>query len=528
MSLPEISGELLIGRRSVRASLAPFHAIDPATGLALDTEFGTASDEHVALAASLAGEAFDVFRNTGPQQRADLLERIAGDIAGLGPTLIDLVVRETGLPRARLEGERNRTVNQLRLFARIVMDGSWLTAALDSALPERTPPRPDLRLRKIALGPVAVFGASNFPLAFSVAGGDTAAALAAGCPVIVKAHGAHPGTSELVGRIIQRAVAEANLPEGVFSMLQGDGRTVGVALVRHPAIKAVAFTGSRQGGVALLREAARRDEPIPVYAEMSSVNPVFVLPATMAANAGVIGRGFIDSLVINSGQLCTNPGLIIAIESAAVDTFRAAVVDAVQRHTGGAMLTQGIQSAYLDAVQTRQAHPGVKLLARGSCGPTACDGQAALFETDAATFLADKSLEGEIFGASSLLVLCRDLEQMSLVAEHIEGQLTATMLLAEADYPAAAALIPILERKAGRIIVNGYPTGVEVSHAMVHGGPYPATSDSRTTSVGATAIDRFLRPVSYQNMPDVLLPDAVKDDNPLSLWRIRDGALQRA
>jgi len=528
MSIPEISGELLIGRRSVRAALAPFRAIDPATGLELDIAFGTASDEHVALAASLASEAFDAFRSTSAQQRADLLERIAQDIADLGPALIDLAVRETGLPKARLEVERNRTVNQLRLFAKIVVEGSWMTAALDSPLPERTPPRPDLRLRKIALGPVAVFGASNFPLAFSVAGGDTAAALAAGCPVVVKAHGAHPGTSELVGRVIQRAVAAANLPEGVFSMLQGDGRTVGVALVRHPAIKAVAFTGSRQGGVALMREAARRDEPIPVYAEMSSVNPVFVFPETMAANAAAIAKGFIDSLVVNSGQLCTNPGLVIAVEGAAIGVFRAAVVDAVQRNTGGAMLTPGIQAAYQDAVQTRQAHAGVKLLARGSCGPAACDGQAALFETDAATFLADKALEGEIFGASSLIVLCRDVAEMAKVAEHIEGQLTATMFLAEADYQAAAAFIPILERKAGRIIVNGYPTGVEVSHAMVHGGPYPATSDSRTTSVGATAIDRFLRPVSYQNVPGVLLPEAVKDGNPLSLWRIRDGELQRA
>ncbi|NGZ83731.1 aldehyde dehydrogenase (NADP(+)) [Duganella aceris] len=522
-----ITGEQLIGAHAVRGVDTPFRAVDPATGAELAPQFETASAGHVALAASLAWQAFDVYRETTLAQRAALLEAIAQHVAELGAVLIDRAVAETGIPRGRLEGERDRTVNQLRLFAGVVRDGRWLSAAIDTALPARVPPRPDLRLRKIALGPVAVFGASNFPLAFSVAGGDTAAALAAGCPVIVKAHGAHPGTSELVGRAVQRAVADAGLPEGVFSMLQGDGRTVGLALVEHPAIKAVAFTGSRQGGVALINAAARRKEPIPVYAEMSSTNPVFVLPGALAEGPEAIATGFIDSLMLSSGQLCTNPGMVIAVEGAALDAFRVAVVTALEAKSSGPMLTAGIQAAYNAGVAQRGALDGVRLLARSACGASVCDGQAALFETDAANFLAHHELEDEIFGASSLIVRCRDLAEQVAVAESIEGQLTATMFLAQSDHAMARTLLPTLERKVGRILVNGFPTGVEVSHAMVHGGPYPATSDSRTTSVGASAIDRFLRPVSYQNLPAELLPEALREDNPLGLWRVRDGALRQ-
>lgn len=523
MSNPVITGELLIGARAVHGSKVPFRAFNPAEGNEIGPVFGTAADEDVDNAASLASAAFDVFRNTSRAQRAALLTDIAQGIEDLGSTLIDMVVSETGLPAARLEGERNRTVNQLRLFAKVVVDGQWMSAALDSPLAERTPPRPDLRLRKIALGPVAVFGASNFPLAFSVAGGDTAAALAAGCPVIVKAHGAHPGTSELVGRVVQRAVAAAELPEGVFSMLQGDGRTVGLALVRHSAIKAVAFTGSRQGGMALMRAAAERDEPIPVYAEMSSVNPVFILPGAMDINAEKIAAGFVESLTLGTGQLCTNPGLVIALDSPSLNAFRETVVVAIQSKVGATMLTPGIQAAYTDAVEKRSAIAGVELLAQSACGTTSCDGQASLFEVDAGTFLHNPQLEDEIFGASSLIVRCQNMSELRAVAEHLDGQLTATMFLTDCDHNDARALLPTLERKAGRIIVNGYPTGVEVSHAMVHGGPFPATSDSRTTSVGATAIDRFLRPVSYQNMPQALLPDALRDANPLGIWRLMDG-----
>ncbi|MFL6675205.1 MAG: aldehyde dehydrogenase (NADP(+)) [Massilia sp.] len=520
-----INGDLLIGATRVRGSADAFRAVNPATGLEIEPAFSSGTLADVERACSLAWQAFDSYRETTLEQRAAFLEQVACNILDIGPQLIERAMQESGLPQARLEGERGRTVGQLRLFAKVVRDGRWLGTALDSALPERTPARPDLRLRKIGLGPVAVFGASNFPLAFSVAGGDTASALAAGCPVVVKAHGAHPGTSELVGKAIQAAVATCGLPEGVFSMLFGDGRTVGQALVGHPAIKAVGFTGSRQGGMALVRAAAQRDEPIPVYAEMSSINPMFMLPDAMAQRAGQIATGFVDSLTLGSGQFCTNPGLVIALEGDALNKFRDAATAALQGKVGTTMLTPGIHTAYNSGVEKLGKEPGVTLVARGQCGATACAGQAALFETDAANFLANPALEDEIFGAASLIVRCADIGQFREIAEHLDGQLTATMFLTENDREAARALLPALERKAGRILINSYPTGVEVSHAMVHGGPFPATSDSRSTSVGASAIDRFLRPVSYQDLPAYLLPAALQDANPLGLWRIRDGEL---
>jgi NADP-dependent aldehyde dehydrogenase len=375
------------------------------------------------------------------------------------------------------------------------------------------------------LGPAAVFGASNFPLAFSVAGDDTASALAAGCPVVVKAHAAHPGTSELVGKAVQAAVKAAGLPEGVFSMLHGDGHTIGQALVSHPAIRAVGFTGSRQGGMALVRTAAARAEPIPLYAEMSSINPLFLLPGSMSERAVQIGTGFIESLVLGSGQFCTNPGLVIALEGEQLDAFRNAAATALQAKVGTTMLPPGIHAAFNSGVEKLGREEGVTVVARGQGGATVCAGQRALFETEAANFLANPALEHEIFGASSLIVRCRDLERFREVAEHLDGQLTATMFLNESDRAAALALLPVLERKAGRVLINGYPTGVEVSHAMVHGGPFPATSDSRSTSVGASASDRFPRPVSYQDLPSWLLPEALQDANPLGLHRIKDGEL---
>jgi alpha-ketoglutaric semialdehyde dehydrogenase len=520
-----INGDLVLGARALQGRGAAFRAVDPATGQEIEPAFGTAIVADVERACTLAGAAFDTFRETSLIQRADFLERIAQNILDLGPQLIERAMQESGLPQARLEGERGRTVGQLRLFAKVVRDGRWVAAALDSALPARTPARPDLRLRKIGVGPVAVFGASNFPLAFSVAGGDTASALAAGCPVVVKAHGAHPGTSELVGKAIMAAVAGSGLPEGVFSMLHGDGRTIGQALVSHPAIKAVGFTGSRQGGMALMRTAAARREPIPVHAEMSSINPVFLLPAAMAQQASLIGSGFIDSLTLGSGQFCTNPGLVIALEGEALNKFTDAAATAVRGKVGSTMLTPGIHAAFNSGVERLSGAPGVTLVARGQCGATTCAGQAALFMTDAANFLANPELEEEIFGASSLIVRCSDTSQFRQIAEHLDGQLTATMFLVESDRDLALELLPALERKAGRILVNGFPTGVEVSHAMVHGGPFPATSDSRTTSVGASAIERFLRPVSYQDLPAYLLPEALHDNNPLGLWRLRDGEL---
>ena len=523
-----IHGDMLIGKSVVQGTGPSFLAIDPSTGEEFAPTFGSGTTEDAEAACLLAEQAFDVFREISSEARAVFLETIVQNILDLGPQLIDRAIKESGLPQARLEGERGRTVGQLRLFAKVVRDGHWMTPTLDSALPDRTPPRPDLRLRKIALGPVAVFGASNFPLAFSVAGGDTASALAAGCPVVVKAHGAHPGTSELVGKAIQAAVTSCGLPEGVFSLLHGDGRTVGQALVSHPAIKAVGFTGSRQGGLALVRTAAQRAEPIPVYAEMSSINPMFLLPDALAHHASKIGSGFVDSLTLGSGQFCTNPGLVIALEGEHFQQFCDAAATALEAKTASTMLTPGIYSAFNQGVDTLASVAGVSVIARGQHGSSACAGQAALFLTDAETFLSNPALEEEIFGASSLIIRCKDISQFKQIAEYLDGQLTATMFLTENDRLAAQALLPVLERKAGRILINSYPTGVEVCHAMVHGGPFPATSDSRSTSVGASAIDRFTRPVSYQDLPAFLLPTALHDENPLNLWRLRNGELVQA
>ena len=523
-----VSGEMIIGRQLVRGTAGTQLAFNPATRADMQPAFGQAGLEHVEQACTLAESAFDAFRSTTPAQRAAFLEVVAANIDALGATLTERAMAETGLPQARLEGERGRTVNQLRLFAKVVRDGHWQQATLDSALPDRAPPRPDLRLRKIAVGPVAVFGASNFPLAFSVAGGDTASALAAGCPVVVKAHGAHPGTSELVARAVQKAAADCGMPEGVFSMLHGDGRVVGQALVAHPAIKAVGFTGSRQGGTALMRTAAARHEPIPVYAEMSSINPVFMLPAALAGGAEALGVAFVESLTLGVGQFCTNPGLVLGVAGADFDRFAAAAAAALQPKGAGTMLTAGIHGAYQGGVGRLSAEPGVQLLALGQEQGAGCAAQAALFRTDAETWLASHALQDEVFGPCSLLVACRDEAELLLLAGKLEGQLTATVHAVPADHALAAALLPVLERKAGRVLFNGFPTGVEVAHAMVHGGPFPATSDNRSTSVGATAIERFLRPVCYQNVPAALLPAALQDDNPLRLARLVDGELLQA
>jgi NADP-dependent aldehyde dehydrogenase len=511
----KITGEMLIGASALRGSDATLRAFDPARGAELEPTFGGGGAAEVARACELAEEAFDPFRRASLETRAEFLEAIADNILALGDALIERASAESALPKARIEGERARTIGQLKLFASLVREGRWIGATLDSAQPDRKPlPRPDLRLQKIPVGPVAVFGASNFPVAFSVAGGDTASAFAAGCPVVVKAHPAHLGTSELVGRAIQKAVADSGLPEGVFSLVVGAGNAIGEALVAHPAIRAVGFTGSRRGGLALIDIAAKRAEPIPVFAEMSSVNPLFALPGALAARADTLAAGFVDSVTLGVGQFCTNPGLVIALEGPHLQEF----IDAQT------MLTAGIAAAYAEGVKARDK-TGVERLATGAKSDASCAALPALYEASAEQFLATPQLADEIFGPTSLIVVCADEDEMLAVARHLEGQLTATLHLESDDFEFAKRLLPVLERKAGRILANGFPTGVEVSYAMVHGGPFPATSDSRSTSVGALAIERFLRPVCYQDLPAALLPQALSDDNPLNLWRLRDGEL---
>ncbi|WP_369987696.1 aldehyde dehydrogenase (NADP(+)) [Pseudomonas xanthosomatis] len=519
-----LTGNLLIGQSAVPGTEAPIRAIDPATHQPLEPAYPGASAEHVAQACALAWAAFDTYRETSLEQRANFLDSIAQQIEALGDELIHRAVAETGLPPARIQGERGRTCMQLRTFARVVRAGEWLDVRIDPALPERQPlPRPDLRQRQVALGPVAVFGASNFPLAFSVAGGDTASALAAGCPVVVKAHGAHPGTSELVGRAVAQAVKQCGLPEGVFSLLHGSGREVGLGLVNDSRIKAVGFTGSRSGGLALLHAAQARPEPIPVYAEMASINPVFLFGHALQANTDALAQGFVASLIQGAGQFCTNPGLVIARQGPALQRFVEQASEHVRQAAAQTMLTPGIFGAYEAGVAALAENRNAQTAASGqpAHGPNQC--QAQLFVTDARAFLADEALQAEVFGAASLVVACDTDEQIREVAEHLEGQLTATLHLLDADIACARALLPTLERKAGRILVNGWPTGVEVCDAMVHGGPFPATSDARSTSVGTAAILRFLRPVCYQGFPDALLPQALQQGNPLHLRRLLDG-----
>lgn len=518
-----VTGCMLIGAERVAGTAGSFQAVDPARGDALAPLFGGATPQMLDRACALAAESFDAYRETGLAARAVFLETIAGNVLDLGDELLERGVAETGLPRARLESERQRTVDQLRLFAQVVRDGSFLEPRLEDPLSSRRPlPRPDLRLRNVAVGPVAVFGASNFPLAFSVAGGDTASALAAGCPVIVKAHNAHPGVSELVGTAVQRAVRACGLPQGVFSMLFGVDTSLGAALVADPRIKAVGFTGSRAGGTALMRIAAERPEPISVHAEMSSVNPVFLLPGALAERGPAIAKAFIASLNLGAGQFCTNPGLVIALEGPQLEPFIAAAAAEVRGSTASTMLTAHIQSAYAGALTRLCTMPPVTVVAQGEQAQ-GCRSQTALLTAQADAVLADKRLEQEVFGPASLLVRCRDMAQLRDVAESLEGQLTATVHMAATDLGMARELLPVLERKAGRVLFNGFPTGVEVSHAMVHGGPYPATSDPRFTSVGTLAIRRFLRPVCYQDAPAALLPPSLQDGNPLGLWRLKNG-----
>ncbi len=506
-----------------------FRGLDPRTGRPVGPELPVDDAGSVAAAAARAEAAFDPYRATTPENRARYLDGIAAALDSRGPELIATASLESGLPEARIAGELARTTGQMRLFAGVVRAGDWLGVRLDPALPDRAPlPRPDLRLRRIPVGPVAVFGASNFPLAFSVAGGDTASALAAGCPVVVRGHPAHPGTSALAGAAIAAAVREAGLPEGVFSLISGPDLLLGEALVRDPRIMSVGFTGSRRGGLALARLASERPVPIPVFAEMSSVNPVFLCPDALSTGADALADAFVASLTLGAGQFCTNPGLLVAVKGPALDRFLARAAATLGNAPSATMLTPGIHAAYDRAVGERHAVGGVGLLASGRSGEGENQCRAALFVTDAARYRDEPSLADEVFGASGLVVACDDEATVLDLASRIEGQLTATLHLTDRDTAFARRLLPVLERRCGRILANGWPTGVEVSHAMMHGGPYPATTDGRFTSVGTLAIDRFLRPVCYQNLPAALLPPELGDDNPYRLPRRVDGRLTPA
>lgn len=520
-----INGKLYINGAWEAGLAGRYHAINPATGKPLEPAMGMASPAQVEAAVKAAAAAAPLYRATSLAQRATFLNRCADEIMALGDELITRVSAETGYPAARGENERGRTCNQLRLFAELLLRGDFLDARIDTALPQRQPlPRPDLRSVKLALGPVVVFGASNFPLAFSVAGGDTAAALAAGCPVLVKGHSSHPGTCELVAQALARAAAACDLPPGVFSLLMGAGASVGSALVQAPEVKAVGFTGSFAGGSALQKLASERPEPIPVFAEMGSINPVVLLPAALRGNAAGIAEGFVSSLTLGTGQFCVNPGLVLALDDAGLGAFLAAVSERISRVEAGLMLNARICEAYAEGRERFLGQPGTEVLAEGLA--QAAEGyraQACFTVTTAEHFLANPLLHEEVFGPASLLVKCPDVAVMLAVLRSLGGQLTATVHAAAGELDEHRELLALLEEKVGRIVINGFPTGVEVCHAMVHGGPWPASTDGRFTSVGTSAIARFLRPVCYQNCPEHLLPEALRDSNPLGLRRLVNG-----
>jgi 2,5-dioxopentanoate dehydrogenase len=474
-----------------------------------------------------AWEAFAIYSKKSLQQRAQLMRTIAAEIEALGDTLIETAMAETNLPEARLKGERARTVFQLNSYADACETGHWLEASIDTAVPDKVPPKPDTRKMRVALGPVVVFGAANFPFAYSTAGGDTASALAAGCPVVVKAHPAHLRTSELMASAVNKAVASCGLPKGVFAHLYSPGNEIGQALVMHPHTKAVGFTGSFAGGKQLFDWANQRPVPIPVFAEMSSINPVFLLPEKLQAAAVETAGQYAASITLGVGQFCTNPGLLIGIESAALQQFTEALAAAIQHIPPGTMLHQGIADNYAAKRTAALAAAGVSTLAASETAAAENQGLPTIATTDAPTFLANPLLQQEVFGPYSLLVVCKDMEEMMLVAKNLEGQLTATLMATENDLQQYAPLVDIVSNLCGRMVLNGVPTGVEVCQSMQHGGPFPATTDSRFGSVGADAIKRFCRPLCYQNWPNALLPDELKEENPLGIWRVVNNEMRR-
>jgi alpha-ketoglutaric semialdehyde dehydrogenase len=528
-SMTKISGKSLIGFQEGAGSGEHLFATNPSTGERLQPGFVPATNEEVERAARLAAEAFETYRNVSGRDRAKFLRTIAAKIEAIADDIIERAMQETALPKARLQGETARTCGQLRLFAQVAEEGSWVNARVDHADPDRKPaPKPDIRSMLRPLGPVVVFGASNFPLAFSVAGGDTASALAGGNTVIVKAHQAHPGTSELVGRAVQESVRECGLPEGVFSMLFGSGSQIGTALMKHPLVKAGGFTGSRTAGRTLMDVAASRPEPIPFYAEMSSTNPVFILPGALRERGESIAAGLHGSFTLGAGQFCTKPGMVFLPQGADASALATKLRELVAGSTPFHLLTKAIHTSYDSAIAQRKKEDHIKVVAEGSQKAAAGFAvNSALFETNAESFLGS-NLDEEIFGPTTLLVQHSSRDQVLQIARELEGHLTATIHGTEQDLRDFADLVAILESKVGRLIFNGFPTGVEVTHAMVHGGPYPATSDGRSTSVGTQAIFRFTRLVCYQSFPDSALPDELKEANPLKLWRLIEGKMSQA
>jgi NADP-dependent aldehyde dehydrogenase len=526
----KLHGKNLLGGEPVNCSGLTFQHTSPVDGKLMEPPFEEASNTAIHRALELAHSCAGEFHGASGEEKAKFLEAIAEQILALGDDLLQRAHHETGLPLDRLTGERGRTMGQLRMFANLLREGSWVDARIDPALPDRQPlPRPDLRRMLVPLGPVIVFGASNFPLAFSVAGGDTASALAAGCPVLVKAHPAHPGTSELVAGAINDAARICQLPPGVFALIHG-GPEVAKSLVRHPLAKAVGFTGSKAAGLALNHVALSRPEPIPFFGELSSLNPIFLLPQAIRERPQQIAEGLKNSFTLGVGQFCTKPGVIVGIKGADFSQFADHFKQAVEKAPSATMLHGGIADSYRKSLRAMNAIEDVEPFAESSTGGDAnasSKGLPTVFKTSALNFTLQHQLLEEVFGPYTLLVEAESAEEMHKLARTLNGQLTATIHGGAADLHTFRELIETLQTKAGRLVLNGFPTGVEVSAAMQHGGPFPATTDSRFTSVGSAAIQRWTRPVCFQNFPDSLLPDALRDTNPLQIMRQLDGKLTR-
>lgn len=524
-----LSGKQILGSRESAASTETFTANSLATGTSLDPPFHEASEAEVDDAISLAVGAFDAYRRLSPDTRADFLDAIAEETLALGDFLLERASAETAHPLPRCAAERDRVLTHTRQFAEWIREGSWVDARIDRGNPQRQPlPKPDVRSMLEPIGPVAVFGASNFPIAISVLGTDTISALASGCPVIVKAHPAHPGTCEIAARAIVRAAERCGMPEGVFSLIQGARNETGASLIRHPRLEAAAFTGSLGGGRALFDIANARPRPIPVYAEMGSVNPVFLLPGALRARADGIARGFVAALTAGVGQFCTNPGLVAGIDSEHWRQFRDLAAESVASFAPATMLHAGIHRSYASGIESRMGS-ALELISQSGSAADPARGEAAayLFATTREGLLADPTLFDELFGPVSTLVSCQSHADFVAIAERLEGSLSATIHGTEEDLADHRDLIDVLRKKVGRLIFNGYPVGLEICHSIHHGGPYPATSHSHFTSIGTRAMQRFVRPVCYQDWPDALLPAELRNSNPRGVLRLLDGERSR-
>ena len=521
-----ITGKNYIGNNLSAKGIKTYTTFNPQLNKENEFNFVEATTEEIDQAVHLATNAYDQFSGLSGKRKAEFLNAIADEILALDALLITTYCSETGLPEGRAKGERGRTIGQLRSFAEMVKEGSWVEASLDTAIPDRTPiPKADLRKMLIPLGPVVVFGASNFPLAYSTAGGDTAAAFAAGCPVIVKSHPMHAGTGELVASAIIKAAVKTKMPNGVFSNLNSSGHEVGVALVKHAGVKAVGFTGSINGGRALFDLASQREEPIPVFAEMGSINPVVILPKAVEKRGESLANTYASSITLGSGQFCTNPGLLLGIKGEALTVFIKHLSDAIVKIEPSCMLHPNIIGAYESNKQKAVSQSGLQVMADYDLDIKSNYARQTITTVEGKTFLENPTLHQEVFGPYSIVVQCENKDQLERIITHLEGQLTGTIIAEESELNEHKEIVRALQGRVGRLIYNGVPTGVEVCPSMHHGGPYPASTDSRFTAVGIHSVKRWVRPISYQDWPDSQLPDALKNSNPLGISRLVNGKM---